>query len=196
MPVIIRLVNVINVLYNTYILFTGLFMKKLLIVVAIALVGWWLYANNTTEESADPTPSDAMEQDDVVKSEVSIDDAMQEDAMKVTDGNLEEDEAMKQNSAMMDDGSFTLSAKTAGDSGVLFTWSVPEVLAEGAEGFRFARGEEANPTYPSSWWWERGPAHRELTWEGLPEGDAHFRACIVRNGECAEYSNDVMVTVE
>lgn len=89
----------------------------------------------------------------------------------------------------------TLHASALGENTVKFEWTVAEDLAERAEGYRFARGLEENPTYPSSWWWERGSAHRELVWEGLPVGEAHFRLCVVENGECSTYSNNVLVNV-
>ena len=169
-------------------------MKKLLIVVALVLIGWWWFSNSA-EAPEEPAPETEMEE-----TAEHMEDAMEEreekpDAM-MADEEVEEDSTMEMEKEAMSEGEFTLTAEATGKQSVSFTWEVPESLAEGAEGYKFARGEEANPTYPSSWWWERGPAHRELVWEGLPEGDAHFRVCIVRDDECAEYSNDVMVTVE
>ena len=96
---------------------------------------------------------------------------------------------------VLSESGVTLSGSAQGKGTVKFDWAISSDLSERAEGFRFARGEEENPTYPASWWWERGPAHRNLIWEGLPDGDAHFRLCVVENDVCTVYSNDVMISV-
>lgn len=107
---------------------------------------------------------------------------------------------LKTNNAPIGDtapgGSIVLNAKATGDNTVEFEWNLGSDLASTTEGFRFARGIEENPTYPSSWWWERGPSHRSLTWNGLPDGAAHYRVCAVVDDACAVYSNDVSVDVQ
>lgn len=174
-------------------------MKKLFWVVVAVLIAWWGFSTyGETEETIPEKESQVEVESGEEKKMEKEGDAMIEDDTHSTST----DEAMDSEKSALDMndsaevGDFTLQAEAVGDQKVSFTWEIPESFEEGAEGFRFARGEEVDPTYPSSWWWERGPAHRELIWEGLPEGEAYFRVCIVRNDECVEYSNNVMVTAK
>jgi len=90
-----------------------------------------------------------------------------------------------------------LTAEALGDRVIQFNWEVPENLAADSEGYRFSRDTEENPDVnKDGWWWERGPAHRELKWEGLPTGQAHFRMCVIKEDVCTAYSNDVEVDVK
>jgi len=91
--------------------------------------------------------------------------------------------------------SLVLKAKIAGNATVEFEWEVPKNL-ESKDGYRIVYSTEPNPTYPSTWWYERGPAHREKVWTGLPLGTAHFRLCAVVDDKCGEYSNDVEVEIK
>lgn len=92
---------------------------------------------------------------------------------------------------------FRLRAEALDERTVRFEWDVPENIAKEAEGYRFSRGTEKDPAVnKDGWWWERGPAHRELEWQGLPIGPAHFRVCVVKNDACDVYSNDVEVDVQ
>lgn len=91
--------------------------------------------------------------------------------------------------------SIILKAKATGNATVEFEWEVPKNL-ESEEGYRIVYSIEPNPTYPSAWWYERGPAHREKVWTGLPLGVAHFRLCAVVNDKCGEYSNDVELQIK
>ncbi|MFA6427003.1 MAG: hypothetical protein WCW16_00950 [Candidatus Magasanikbacteria bacterium] len=88
-----------------------------------------------------------------------------------------------------------LTANALGDATVKFEWNVPTNL-ESEEGYRIVYGTDSNPTFPSLWWFERGPTHREKVWSGLPLGVAHFRVCAVVDDACGEYSNDVEVDIK
>ncbi|HAT03846.1 MAG TPA: hypothetical protein DCS29_03695 [Candidatus Magasanikbacteria bacterium] len=89
----------------------------------------------------------------------------------------------------------SLSAQAVGKNTVQFEWNVGDEIAKQAEGWRIVYGKEASPTYPSTWWFERGKPHREKTWAGLPGGVAHFRLCAVIQDVCESYSNDVEVEI-
>jgi len=91
---------------------------------------------------------------------------------------------------------FTLSAEAVGNRTVRFEWQVPKDLAKEAEGYRFSHSRDNLMNGLTSWWWERGPAHRDHEWSGLPLGPSYFRLCIVRNGRCTEQSNIVGVDVQ
>lgn len=91
----------------------------------------------------------------------------------------------------------TLKAEgLASTSTVQFQWEVRENIAEDAEGYRIVQSKDPNPEWPSTYWHERGPAHRELTKAGWPSGTQHFRICVVKNKTCTIYSNDVIVEVK
>jgi hypothetical protein len=123
----------------------------------------------------------------------SNDTATKQDASEKNSG----DTMMQEGVVKKDVSELTLSAQAIGDRKVQFAWQVPEALAAEAEGYRFSRGVEANPDVNTDgWWWERGPAHRELEWEGLPTGPAHFRACVLKDDTCIAFSNDVEVDVK
>jgi hypothetical protein len=124
------------------------------------------------------TPTDVME-----KSADGTEDATSESASDTNDA------------VSVADGTISLSASPAGENSVQFAWTVADNLADQASAYRIARGLEPNPTFPSSYWWERGASHREHTFTGLPIGPAHFRVCAVIDNTCQVYSNDVLVTV-
>ncbi|MCB9798992.1 hypothetical protein H6758_04695 [Candidatus Nomurabacteria bacterium] len=92
--------------------------------------------------------------------------------------------------------SFLLKVDATNGQAITFSWEIPEEMAKDAEKFMFLRSTDPNPTYPTNWYWWRGPDHRSLTWEGLPTGTAHFRVCVMSEEECMQYSNDVEVTLE
>jgi len=90
----------------------------------------------------------------------------------------------------------TLTAEAKGNRRVLLRWEVSETVATEAEGYRIVQGKAENPTWPSPYWFERGPAHREKEMTGLPLGKQHFRVCVVKNRQCMVYSNNVEVEVK
>lgn len=99
------------------------------------------------------------------------------------------------NTTPSNSGSIVLKAEALGNGQVKFEWTVPEQL-KSEEGYAILRGTEPNPTYPSTYWYLMGSAHREKVWGGLPTGTAHFRICQYKNNTCAGYSNDVEVEVK
>lgn len=91
---------------------------------------------------------------------------------------------------------FRLEVETTGEQSATFSWQVPDDMIEDIDKFMMVRGDQPNPEHPSNWYWWRGPSHRDLTWEELPTGTAHFRLCTMKSDECLEYSNSVEVTLE
>ncbi|PLX26919.1 hypothetical protein C0581_03890 [Candidatus Parcubacteria bacterium] len=92
-------------------------------------------------------------------------------------------------------GDIELSAQATGKNTVSFDWRISKGLEDKAEGWRIVYGKDANPTYPSTWWFERSKPHREKVWAGLPAGKAHFRVCAVIGKTCDIYSNNVEVEI-
>lgn len=88
-----------------------------------------------------------------------------------------------------------LTATVVGNHTVDFNWTVDEASAQSSEGWRILYGTEANPTYPSTWWFERSKPHRQKLWSGLPAGHAYFRLCLVVGDACMLYSNNVEVDI-
>ncbi|PIR03922.1 MAG: hypothetical protein COV59_01915 [Candidatus Magasanikbacteria bacterium CG11_big_fil_rev_8_21_14_0_20_39_34] len=88
------------------------------------------------------------------------------------------------------------SGKAMGQHKAEFTWEIPEDMAAQAEKYVVIRSTDPEPTYPASWWWWRGPAHHDLTWEDLPEGKAYFRLCVLKGETCLEYSNPLELTIQ
>ena len=76
-------------------------------------------------------------------------------------------------------------------------FEIPEALTEKAEAYRLLLSNEENPTWPTEgYWYELGRAHQSKTWTGLPSGERHFRVCVVTEGLCDEYSNDMLVNIK
>lgn len=88
-----------------------------------------------------------------------------------------------------------LIATAVGNNAVNFEWKVADRIAESSEGWRILYGTEPNPTYPSTWWFERSKPHRKKLWSGLPAGHAYFRLCKVVGEACMSYSNNVEVDI-
>ena len=91
--------------------------------------------------------------------------------------------------------SLTLEGEAEGNNMVSLRWKVPNEMKTDVEKYMIVRGSEENPTYPSSWYWWRGPAHTDHLWEELPAGESHFRVCAMKGEECLAYSNNLMLEI-
>lgn len=89
-----------------------------------------------------------------------------------------------------------LTAEAKGNASVQFNWEASEDLAKRAVVYRIVHGEEPNPTWPSTYYFQRGPMYREKLWMNLPLGKQNFRVCVVEGGQCTVYSNNVEVEVK
>mgnify|MGYP001255523249 CR=1 FL=1 len=92
-------------------------------------------------------------------------------------------------------GDIQLTAKATGKNTVALDWKISKALEDKAESWRIVYGKDANPSYPSTWWFERSKSYREKVWAGLPAGKAHFRICAVVGETCDIYSNDVELEI-
>jgi len=158
-------------------------MKKstLWIIIIILALGLFYFAKkaDAPNETQDTTPPTA-------EMTESNEDAKTEDATTVSDSTDSETVEC-----------IDLTAEALGDRKVSFAWEVSEEC-ESEYGYKIVYSKDMNPTDPASWRWQRGPAHRDLTWESLPLGPGHFRICpMVAEDTCGEnYSNDVGVDIK
>jgi hypothetical protein len=104
-------------------------------------------------------------------------------------------EEISSNTSNPTNNEIELSARAIGNNAVNFEWKVGNTAAESSEGWRILYGTEPNPTYPSTWWFERSKPHRQKLWSGLPAGHAYFRLCQVIGDACMIYSNNVEVDI-
>ncbi len=98
-----------------------------------------------------------------------------------------------------DTSTFQVTAAPVGDKKLSVIWTVPESMATDKDitAYRILVGKTENPTSENKYYWyERGAVYRDKIVEGLNLGGQHVRVCAVKAGECAVYSNDVMVDVK
>ncbi len=96
----------------------------------------------------------------------------------------------------MTDARIRLVGESVGSHMVKLEWNVDEG-ADVSDGFILVRGNTPNPVHNQiNYWWRQHEKSREGTWIKVPSGVQHFRVCILRDAECAAYSNDVEVTVQ
>ncbi|MFH1286689.1 MAG: hypothetical protein ABII02_02970 [Candidatus Magasanikbacteria bacterium] len=164
-------------------------MRKTSLVCACIAIAFALTGAGCKEK----TPSDSTTSGTSTKTETTGD--MTDKESVNTSADIDGKEPTKEELTHMEVKEFILTAEATGEKIVHFEWNVPKDLAGEAEGYRFVRGEDKDPTDPANWWWERGSAYRALDWKDLPEGEAHFRVCVVKDDACTVYSNDVMVNV-
>jgi hypothetical protein len=89
-----------------------------------------------------------------------------------------------------------LVGEPAGKNMVKLEWNVDEDT-DVSDGFILVRSDKPNPVHDQiNFWWRQHEKSREGTWIQVPKGNQHFRVCILRDAECASYSNDVELTVE
>ena len=122
-------------------------------------------------------------------------DLQDETQSKSADTDVSETPITATTNDVLGSGDIELSAQVAGKNTVNFEWQISKTLDDVAEGWRIVYGKDANPTYPSTWWFERSKTYREKSWSGLPAGKAHFRVCAVVGEKCDIYSNDVEVEI-
>lgn len=88
-----------------------------------------------------------------------------------------------------------LEAQARGAGQVHFDWTAPQ--DKKIDRFVIVRDEKPNPKHTGKNYWFRQPSNRrDVTWIDIPSGDYHFRICILQDGECQQYSNDVKVEVK
>ncbi|PIZ96001.1 MAG: hypothetical protein COX80_02590 [Candidatus Magasanikbacteria bacterium CG_4_10_14_0_2_um_filter_33_14] len=125
------------------------------------------------------------------------DNAMPEKNTKTTETTKIQPEKNKPTLAETTSSELTLSGKATDEAGtVSLTWSAPQDLKDKVETWRLLYGKDANPTFPASWYFERGPSFFDKVWSGLPSGTAHIRVCAVVNNECTVFSNDLEVNIK
>lgn len=96
----------------------------------------------------------------------------------------------------MSDAEIRLVGEAAGKNMVKLEWDVDEDT-DVSDGFILVRSDKPNPSHDQvNYWWRQHEKSREGTWIKVPSGVQHFRVCILRDAECAAYSNDVEVTVQ
>ena len=84
-----------------------------------------------------------------------------------------------------------------------FSWNVHEDKLEEPEKFMFIYGDEPDPEHDGiNMWFRVHGTLRTIVWDEIPAGTYFFRMCTLAEKEneedadaCAEYSNDVEVTV-
>lgn len=146
------------------------------ILLAFVLVGAGC-AGQTNQDDSNNSVQEQMEQD--------VEDAENDE------GNSEENQEETSES----ESDISLSAEARGEGQVYFEWSIPENM--NPERFVIIRDEKVDPVHNQKNYWFRQPgSRRSVTWVNIPSGNYHFRICIIENGECSEYSNDVQVEVE
>lgn len=92
-------------------------------------------------------------------------------------------------------GTLSLTADAIGNGMVKLNWRTDSAEVTD-EGFMIVRSPSENPIHNGkNFWWRQNVRSREGTWIEVPTGTMHFRICTLKNAECAEYSNDVEVTV-
>lgn len=91
----------------------------------------------------------------------------------------------------------TLSSEETSDKGtVSLSWSAPQDLKDKTEAWRLLYGKDIDPSFPTSWYFERGPSFFDKVWTGLPSGPGHIRVCAVINDVCEVFSNDLEVDIK
>ncbi len=151
---------------------------------AILLVG---AGCTPTDSTPNPTPGSAM-------TKPADDGSMMDDSAMMED--TESDDVMMDDGSTVADGTITLEAEGGGKGLAKLRWEVAEGT-DVSDGFMLVRSEKPNPIHDTkNYWWRQHEKSREGTWIDVPRGTHHIRVCILRDAECASYSNDVEVTVE
>lgn len=99
------------------------------------------------------------------------------------------------NTIQTNTSTITLIGEAVGNQTVKLEWQVTEGLMKEATAYGLVLDNETNPIYPGRYWYQRGPAHFKLDWTNLPIGKSHIRACVMQQGKCTVYSNDIEVDI-
>ena len=163
---------------------TRLFPITSLLLGALLLIGAGCANTNTSNDAVDLPPM-TKSASDVLNPNMA--DSMNDDQMMTPEETPSED---------LIDASIRLVGESAGKHMVKLEWNIDEGV-DVSDGFILVRGNTINPVHNQiNYWWRQNEKSREATWIQIPSGMQHFRVCILRDAECAVYSNDVELSVQ
>lgn len=155
------------------------------IAVVVAFIAGYLFGQQDAPQANAPADDTAMEQS-----------VMEEGGEAMEKGDhMEGGESMSKENPN-DPTDFVLSGYALEDGGVHLEWVLPDNRRE-PEHFMLVRGSEENPEHDGShYWFRQHGTKRETNWKDVPAGEQHFRACVLEEKKCVEYTNNVTIEVK